>query len=77
LSRYAIQLTMFIRFNPDKYRPITGQRRLSDQKRLEALKNQIEYWSHNPLPTDGFCFVTHLFYDNDDPTKWKALIKLI
>jgi hypothetical protein len=69
--------TLFIRFNPDKYRPITGQRRLSDQKRLEALKNQIDYWSHNPLPTDGFCFATYLFYDDDDPVKWKTLKKLI
>jgi very-short-patch-repair endonuclease len=67
---------IFIRYNPDKYHPSVGKTENNQQKRMETLKHQIEYWQMTPLPTEGFCFVTYLYYDEDDPTHWKTPIKL-
>ena len=68
--------TLFIRYNPDKYKPLTGRPENNQQKRMETLKRQIEHWQTTPLPTEGVCFVTHLYYDGDDPIQWKTLNKL-
>jgi hypothetical protein len=68
---------LFIRYNPDKYKPTSGRANNNVQKRMESIKRQIEHWQTNPLPTDGVCFVTHLYYDGDDPTMWKNVVKLL
>lgn len=65
--------TIFIRYNPDKYQ--SSYRLYSEKERMKALKHQIEHWSNVALPKDGFCYVTHLFYD-DDPSQWKNPTKL-
>jgi hypothetical protein len=68
--------TVFIRFNPDKYKPAKGRADNREYKRLENLKTQIEYFHQNILPVDGACFVTYLYYDEDDPQHWCNLTKL-
>jgi hypothetical protein len=68
---------LFIRYNPDKYKPATGRAINKESHRLETLKQQIEYWTHKSLPSDGCCFVTYLYYDGDDPSSRKSINKLL
>jgi hypothetical protein len=77
ISQTLKMKTLFIRYNPDRYSPLNGKPANKEHERLTALKQQIEYWQQHPLPEDGLCFVTYLYFDDDDPSQWKNLNKLI
>lgn len=68
---------LFIRYNPDKYKPSFGQVSNQEPQRLNSLKQQIEYWSTTCLPKDGCCYVIYMYYDGDDPRQWKQPKKLL
>jgi hypothetical protein len=67
--------TLFLRWNPDKYKPLHG-REATKAERLEALKKQLEYWRVTPLPEDGMTFVIFMFFNDDDPAEWKTPLKV-
>ena len=62
--------TVFIRFNIDKYKPVEGKAETREYKRFEKLKQVIEYFHQDVLPTDVACCVTYMYYDGDDPEEW-------
>jgi hypothetical protein len=69
---------IFIRYNPDKYKPIVGRATPKAQDRLENLKKIVEYWQQTQLlPEDGFCCATYMYYDGDDPSQWKTPLCLL
>ena len=67
--------TIFIRWNPDKYKPINGRRQEKLQTRLEMLQHVIEKLSKISF-TDGVIYCSYMFFDNDEPEKWLEPIKL-
>ena len=69
--------TIFIRYNPDRYKTLSGRVETNEYKRMTSLKTQIEYWTSKQPPMDGCCYVTYLYYNNDDPTQWQNLVKLM
>lgn len=69
ITRALGKPTLFIRFNPDRYRTSTGEA-WEITKRLEVLVKVVTYWQTNPLPAGNQTFVIYMFYDRDDYTKW-------
>jgi hypothetical protein len=74
--------TLFIRWNPDKYKPLEGHAEKDSNIRLDALKKELLYWGApmknkendiKYLPTEGFCFCVYMYYNFDDVNKWKEL----
>lgn len=61
--------TLFLRYNPDTYKPISGEQ-WSIKQRLEALAKVIRYWQEHPLPLDGQTFVIYMFYSGENYDKW-------
>jgi hypothetical protein len=59
-----------IRYNPDQYKPATGES-WSTKSRLDQLAEVIRYWQAHPLPATGQTFVIYLFYDGDDHNFWR------
>lgn len=63
--------TIFIRYNPDKYKSIN---QLSTLKRHETLLNWINHIMKQKL--DTYCKALYLFYDEyqEDKPEWKLLV---
>lgn len=66
--------TIFVRWNPDKYKPIKGRRQEKIQNRLETLKDVIEKLKEHK--DKGLLFVTYMYFDEDKPEKWLEPIKI-
>jgi hypothetical protein len=59
--------TVFVRFNPDVYRDSEGKKRVIPlQKRLEKLKEEIDYWLDPDRGQDKFLTVVYLYYDGSE-----------
>jgi hypothetical protein len=72
--------TLFIRYNPDKYKVKTGNKILNEKKRLDELVNLLNHYKNKGLATFeniGFCLVTYLFFDDDNKEDWFKPIKLL
>jgi hypothetical protein len=69
--------TLFIRYNPDSYKPIKGQRQVTATQREKKLTEYIKYAMQHP-PKDTFANVLYLFYDeyNTQLQEWETLITL-
>ena len=67
--------TLFIRYNPDRYKPTQG-RQMNTKQRHDALLRRLRHWSTNPLPDGGTTWVMYMFYDGDDPLEWDNLVRL-
>ena len=69
-----------IRYNPDSYEPLKGQRRIKLEQREKKLLEYVKWAIKNPpQEEDMFSNVLYLFY-NDYDTKqqvWNTLIKII
>ena len=67
----------FIRYNPDIYDPIKGQKMLKLEQREKKLIEWIIYaMKHSPIETDAIANVLYLFYDeydNNSP-EWHVLM---
>ena len=67
----------FIRYNPDYYEPIKGQRTVKQEQREKKLIEYIHYAiKHTPQEDNIFANVLYLFYDEYDTTnqQWLQLI---
>ena len=71
--------TLFIRFNPDKYKVKDGGKMLSEKKRLDKLVEILNYYKDKGVEVfeNGFCLVCYMFYDEDEPTFWVNPMKLL
>jgi len=68
----------FIRYNPDVYEPIKGQKKVVIEQREKKLIEYVKYiMCKSPIINGAFANVTYLFYDDYDTTKqtWHTLIK--
>jgi len=61
--------TLFVRFNPDKYKPLQGEQ-ASIKERLDQYDKMIRYWCEHPVELEGQTFVIYMYYDDDDPKQW-------
>jgi hypothetical protein len=66
--------TLFVRFNPDPYRPPAGEQ-VEAPERLALLDQVMDYWCTHPLPGEG-TFVVYLFFDGFEPDSWKTLTRV-
>ena len=69
----------FIRYNPDLYHPLNGQRILKIEQREKKLVDYVKWaMKHSPTYNGVFSDVLYLFYDDYDTTSqlWDTLIKL-
>ena len=58
---------MFIRYNPDVYEPVPGQRRIKLEQREKQLMAYLKHYMKNPPMSQGaFANVLYLFYDGHD-----------
>jgi hypothetical protein len=66
----------WIRYNPDCYEPIKGQRYVKQEQREKKLLEYIHYAMSNPLEDNILSSVLYLFYDEYDTTTqpWHTLI---
>jgi hypothetical protein len=67
----------FIRYNPDYYEPIKGQRRFTqEQKEKKLVEYLIHAMKHTPQEDGIFANVLYLFYDDYDTSNqpWLRLI---
>ena len=67
----------FIRYNPDVYEPIKGQRKVKLEQREKKLMEYVKYgMKRSPQEESVFSNVLYLFYDDYDTTKqvWEKLI---
>jgi hypothetical protein len=67
----------FIRYNPDAYEPIKGQREVKLEQREKKLVEYVKY-AMKHSPQDVFANVLYLFYDEYDTTSqiWEKIIGL-
>ena len=65
----------FIRYNPDTYKVVKGQRQVTVKQREKKLVDFVLYAMKQP-PVDSIANVLYLFYDNYDVTTqvWDKLI---
>jgi len=66
----------FIRYNPDLYDPIKGQKMIRLEQREKKLVEWVQYaMDHHPSEMDAVCAVLYLFYDEYDTQvpEWHAL----
>jgi hypothetical protein len=67
----------FIRYNPDLYEPVKGQKYVIVEKRERKLIEYVKYaMKHSPTENKIIADVLYLFYDNYDTTKieWNTLL---
>jgi hypothetical protein len=66
--------TTFIRYNPDKYKPVEGQEEVRAEQREKKLIEYIAFLVKQPPTT--FANVLYLFYDeyNTQLEEWHTLI---
>jgi hypothetical protein len=67
----------FIRYNPDYYEPIKGQRRFTqEQKEKKLVEYVVHAMKHTPQEDGVFANVLYLFYDEYDTSNqpWFKLI---
>lgn len=69
--------TIFIRFNPDKYKPSKGNtQETSMKKRLNELQSVVNYWITNKTPQGYTTSVIYMYYNDDNKNKWVTPQKL-
>lgn len=62
--------SVFIRFNPDKYKDDQGKEgKLSLEERLQVLQKEIEKWLDDSVKQSDHILVVHLFYDGQPRTE--------
>lgn len=69
----------FIRYNPDVYQPLKGQRAVKiEQREKKVIEYMMHAMKHGPQENNTFADVLYLFYDEYDTTKqeWLPLIRL-
>ena len=69
----------FIRYNPDVYEPMKGQRKVKLEQREKKLVEYVKYAMTRPPQEEGvFSNVLYLFYDEYDTTNqvWHKLVGL-
>ena len=59
---------IFLRYNPDKYKPAEGQAMESQGKRRETLVRWLEHVRKTPPPEGEFAVVVQLFFDGYCPS---------
>jgi hemerythrin len=67
----------FIRYNPDVYEPMKGQRKVKLEQREKKLVEYVKYAMIHPPHEEGvFANVLYLFYDEHDTTRqiWEKII---
>ena len=67
----------FIRYNPDSYKPLKGQRQIAHTQREKKLIEYVRYaMNKSPKEDDIFANVVYLFYDEYDTRnqEWHTLI---
>lgn len=67
----------FIRYNPDVYEPIQGQRAVKLEQREKKLVEYVLYaMKHSPSESDMISNVLYLYYDECDTAnpEWHQLI---
>ena len=67
----------FIRYNPDSYKPVKGQRLINQLQREKKLIEYVKYaMNHSPIEDTMFANVLYLFYDeyNTQHQEWNKLI---
>jgi hypothetical protein len=66
----------FIRYNPDVYEPLKGQRIIKLEQREKKLVEFVKYaMKHSPQKDGVFANVLYLFYDDHDTNQtWQPLI---
>ena len=69
ITRFLGKPTLFIRFNPDRYKPLTDEP-WTIKRRLDVLVQVVKHWHITPFPTGSQTFVIYMFYDREDYTKW-------
>src|SRR3990172_5502723 len=83
IANSLMRPTLFIRFNPDKYKPIKGQRIKNEQDRLKSLIFVLKHWNvmndklEPQLPSDKLTFCNYLYYGGYDSTKWNEIAEVI
>ena len=59
----------FIRYNPDSYQPIKGQKIITIEQREQLLLEYIKYgMNHSPILNNAFSNAIYLFYNGYDST---------
>jgi hypothetical protein len=69
----------FIRYNPDMYESVKGQKMMKVEQREKKLVEWVHYAiAHHPQEMDAFANVLYLFYDEYDmkEPEWHRLIPL-
>jgi hypothetical protein len=67
--------TLFIRYNPDKYKVKNGGRMQTENKRLQTLLDVLLYYKKNGFK--DYCMVTHMYFDEDEREEWFKPHKLL
>jgi hypothetical protein len=70
------QPTLFIRFNPDKYRPAAGENEVSLGQRHAEVLRVLEHWRDIPLPLEGQTFAIYLYYNGYRPETSSLIHKI-
>jgi hypothetical protein len=61
----------WIRYNPDSYKPVQGQRVITLENREKKLEELIRYAiKHSPIEDGAFSNVLYLFYDEYDVSNY-------
>lgn len=73
--------TVFVRYNPDGYKPARGHRAVGDAKRKEVLitvlqhnMNSLNVTAEDVERSTTGCWMVQLFFDGDDPCKHGELV---
>ena len=64
--------TLFIRYNPDKYKTNGTYKYAKCIERRENLVKQILYWPKNFDKLKYECSVVYMYFDEDDPKNGKS-----
>jgi len=62
--------TLFIRYNPDKYKSNLNKYAKGIERRINLLK-EINYWKDNSDKIDSLCSAVYMYFDNDNPMEWR------
>lgn len=76
-QKWLLVPVRFIRYNPDYYEPVKGQRKIKLKQRENKLIEYVKYAiKHSPIEEGCMASVLYLFYDDYDTTHqvWNRLI---
>ena len=68
--------TLFIRYNPDKYKTNGIYKYAKGKDRRKNLLNQIVFWAKNIDKIEYECSVVYMYFDEDNPIDWKTPINI-